>query len=459
MNKQTRQYDVCVIGAGPGGISAALAAARNGAKVLLVEQNGYVGGNLVIGLPLLGYLDKDGNTVTAGIAQELVDALAERNATFGHRWCPMHNSVTLYDHEQLKIILFEKLLEANVEMLLHANVGKVNVECGKIKDITVCGKGWQIDVEAKIFIDGTGDGDVAYLAGCRYEKGPDNSGKLQPPTLMCTVADVDVSKLHDFIAEDPEQMVLSETTEVYPGYDADYFRASPNHVLVGMRKMFTELREKGELPVERDTLIYINSVVNGEVHLNCTRHAGIDGSDVFDLTRAEIEAHLQIPRLVECMRKYMPGFENARLTQIYPFIGIRETRRFNGIKTLREQEILDGTVHEDAIGLGSYIIDIHDGAGLSTIVKKIPPYGIPYGVTVSSDIDNLMFAGRCASLDSVVMSSARVMPTCMVIGEGAGVGAAMAVKENILPKDVDVQALRKNLIAAGVLMQPGKCMK
>ena len=111
MNKQNRQYDVCVIGAGPGGISAALAAARNGAKVLLVEQNGYVGGNLVIGLPLLGYLDKDGYTVTAGIAQELVDALAERNATFGHRWCPMHNSVTLYDHEQLKIILFEKLLE------------------------------------------------------------------------------------------------------------------------------------------------------------------------------------------------------------------------------------------------------------------------------------------------------------------------------------------------------------
>ena len=155
----------------------------------------------------------------------------------------------------------------------------------------------------------------------------------------------------------------------------------------------------------------------------------------------------------------MPGFENARLTRIFPFIGIRETRRFNGIKTLREDDIINGVVQEDAIGLGSYIIDIHDGAGLSTIVKKIPPYGIPYGVTVSSDIDNLMLAGRCSSLDSVVMSSARIMPTCMVIGEGAGVGAAMAVKAGILPKDVDVQALRENLIAAGVLMKPGKCMK
>ena len=459
MNKQTRQYDVCVIGAGPGGIAAALGAARNGAKVLLVEKNGCVGGNLLIGLPLLGYLDKDGYHVTGGIAQELVDALEARNATFGHRWCPMHNSVTLIDHEQLKIILFEKLLEANVDMLLHSEVSEVNVDCGKIDTITVSGKGWEIDVKAKIYIDGTGDGDMAYMAGARYEKGANNCGKLQPPTLMCTVADVDVSKLHDFIAQDPDQMVLSETTETYPGYDADYFRASPNHVLVGMRKMFTELREKGELPVARDTLIYINSVVNGEVHLNCTRIAGIDGSDVLDLTRAEIEAHLQIPKLVECLRKNMPGFENARLTRIFPFIGIRETRRFNGIKTLREDDIINGVVQEDAIGLGSYIIDIHDGAGLSTIVKKIPPYGIPYGVTVSSDIDNLMLAGRCSSLDSVVMSSARIMPTCMVIGEGAGVGAAMAVKAGILPKDVDVQALRENLIAAGVLMKPGKCMK
>ena len=452
MNKQTRQYDVCVVGGGPGGISAALSAARNGAKVLLVEQNGYMGGNLVIGLPLLGYLDKDGRTVTAGIAQELVDALAERNATFGHRWCPMHNSVTIYDHEQLKIILLEKLMEANVDMLLHAHVEKVNVDCGKIKDIIVSGKGWEIEVQAKVYIDGTGDGDVAYLAGCRYEKGANNCGKLQPPTLMCKVADVDVSKLHDYIEKDPEQMVLSDTTEVYPGYDAAFFRESPNHVIVGMRKMFTELREKGELPVARDTLICINGFVNGEVHLNCTRHAGIDGSDVLDLTRAEVEAHLQIPKLIECLRKYMPGFENARLVQIYPFLGVRETRRFSGIKTLCEKDILEGVIHEDSIGLGSYIIDIHDGAGLSTIVKKIPPYGIPYGVTVSKDVDNLMFAGRCASLDSVVMSSARVMTTMMVIGQAAGLGAAMAAKDDILPAEVDVSAMQKNLVEAGVLM-------
>ena len=129
---------------------------------------------------------------------------------------------------------------------------------------------------------------------------------------------------------------------------------------------------------------------------------------------------MQLPKLVECLRKHVPGFENAYLTQIYSFIGIRESRRFNGISTLKADSIIAGEIPEDSIGLGSYIIDIHDGGGAGTIVKKVPPYGLPYGVTVSADIDNLMLTGRCVSVDSVVMSSLRVMPTCMVLGEGAG---------------------------------------
>ena len=163
---------------------------------------------------------------------------------------------------------------------------------------------------------------------------------------------------------------------------------------------------------------------------------------------------MQLPKLVECLRKHVPGFENAYLTQIYSFIGIRESRRFNGISTLKADSIIAGEIPEDSIGLGSYIIDIHDGGGAGTIVKKVPPYGLPYGVTVSADIDNLMLTGRCVSVDSVVMSSLRVMPTCMVLGEGAGTAAAMAVKKKILPADVNVKQLRKKLVENGVLMAP-----
>lgn len=455
MNISKKTYDIIVMGAGPGGLPAAIAAARQGCSVLLVEKNGYLGGNLTIGLPLLGFLDKDGNQVIRGIAQEFIDALEAYDATSGHNWCPMHNSVTIYDHEIFKIVAFEKCLEANVDILLHTEIIDTNVENGVLKSITLFGKSHRIEAEAKIFIDATGDGDVGYLAGATFEKGQKDTGTLQPPTVMCTVAGVDVEKTIDFIDAHPEQTELAPTIETYPGYDASYYRKNPkHHVMVALRKLFLELKATGELPVDRDTLIYIQSLLPGEVHLNCTRHLGIDGSDVFDLTKAEIEGHIQNFKLISTLRKHVPGFENCYLTQIYPFIGIRESRRFHGITTLTESQILNGEISDDTIGLGSYIIDIHDGTGEGTIVKKVRPYGLPYGMTVSCDIKNLMFSGRCASMDAVVLSSARVMPPLMAMAEGAGTGAALAIKHNIDPGDVDVQELRSILKKNNVILYP-----
>lgn len=455
MKLENLQFDVVVIGGGPGGLPAAIAAARQGVRVLLVEKNGYLGGNLTIGLPLLAYLDKDGNQVIRGIAQELVDALAERNACSPHHWCPMHDSVTIYNDEVFKIVAFEKCLEAGVELLLHTQVIATNVENGRLQSVTLFGKGRRMEVSAKVFIDATGDGDVGYMAGATYEMGQKGTGKLQPPTLMCTVDGVDVEKTVAYLEAHPEQTVLSPTIETYPGYDASYYRSNPDHhVMVSFRKLFTELKEDGILPVDRDTLISIQTLTPGRVNLNCTRHLGIDGSDVRDLTRAEIEGHIQNLKLVEVLRKHLPGFENCTLTKIYPFIGIRETRRFHGIDELTEQDLLDGVIDETTIGLGSYIIDIHDGDGASTIVKKVKPYGIPYGSTVSRDLSNLMFSGRCASMDAVALSSARVMPPLMVMGQGAGVGAALAVKHGITPAQVDVQEVRQILRADGVMLEP-----
>ncbi len=457
MKTLQKKYDVVVIGGGPGGIPAAIAASRNGAKVLLVEKNGYLGGNLTIGLPLLGYLDKDGNHVTAGIAQELVDELKKRNSCTDHYRCPMHNSITLYDHEIFKVVAFEMCLNAGVEILLNTEIIDTDVENGKIKSVKLFGKGYHIEVEAVVFIDATGDGDMGYMAGATYNMGQKDTGALQPPTLMFTLGNVDTDKTIDFIASDPEQMRLCDTIECdFDKYNAEFFRSNPHHVMVGLRKLFLELKAKGELPVDRDTLIYIKSLIPGEVHINSTRHLGINGSDVLDLTRSEIEGHLQIPKLVETLKKYVPGFENCYITQIYPTMGIRETRRFSGIRELTEDKIMVGDIPADTVGLGSYIIDIHEGNGAGTIVKRIKPYGIPYGCTVSKDIDNLMLSGRCASLDAVVMSSARVMPTCMAIGEAAGVGAAMAVKHNILPAQVDVNEVRSILRNANVILEPAE---
>ena len=455
MNMSIAEYDVVVIGGGPGGLPAAIAAARQGVKVLLVEKNGFLGGNLTIGLPLLAFLDKDGNQVIRGIAQELIDELAKKNAAGPHKWCPMHDSVTIYDHEVFKVVALEMCMDAGVEILLHTVVIDTNVENGVLQSITLFGKAHRIEVRAKVFIDATGDGDVGYMAGATFDMGQKGTGVLQPPTLMCTVGGIDFDQVIDYVEKNPEQMQLALTIETYPGYDASYFRKNPHHhVLVGMRKLLGELRDKGELPINRDTIIYIQSLIPGQAHLNCTRHLGIDGSDVFDLTKAEIEGHIQNFRLIETLRQYVPGFAQCYLTQISPFLGVRESRRFHGLKTLTEEMLIGGVIGEDAVGIGSYIIDIHDGGGNGTIVKKVKPYGLPYGMTCSRDIANLMFSGRCASMDAVAMSSARVMPPLMAMGQGAGVGAALAVKNGCYPGMVDVDELRKILAADGVMLKP-----
>ena len=186
MNYIEKTYDVVVLGAGPGGLAAALQAARNGAKVLLCDKNGYLGGNMTLGLPLLGFLDKDGRTVVRGIAQEFIDDLRAYKTPYGcaastHLPCPMHNSVTLYDHEIFKFVALRKVMDAGIDILLHTEIVSSDVDNGHIESVELSGKGWRIRVKAKVFIDGTGDGDMAYLSGARYEKGQKGTGVLQPP--------------------------------------------------------------------------------------------------------------------------------------------------------------------------------------------------------------------------------------------------------------------------------------
>ena len=285
--------------------------------------------------------------------------------------------------------------------------------------------------------------------------GQKDTGTLQPPTMMCTIDGVDLHKTIDYLDEHPEQMAMCKTHESYPGYDATYFRAHfKHHVLVGFRKLMLELKADGVLPIDRDTLICITTLTEGRINLNCTRHLGINGSDVKDLTRATIEGHFQNMKLIEVLRRYVPGFENARLVRFYPFLGIRETRCFHGLETLTEEDLLAGRIHDTAVGLGAYIIDIHSGDGNGTICKKVKPYGLPYGMTVSADISNLMFSGRCASMDAVAMSSCRVMPPLMAMAQGAGVGAALAVKQGIKPGQVDPQEVRAILRADGCQLEP-----
>ncbi len=438
---------IAVIGGGPAGLSAAITAAREGKKVLLLEKNGYLGGNATLGLPLLGFLDLDGRRIVGGIAQEYVNRLTARGQCFGHRACPKHNSVTNIDPEGFKILAIELCREAGVEILLHSEAIDVKTEDGRIKSVIFWAKGTQITVNADLFLDCTGDGDVAYLADCSFEAGQPGTGVLQPPTVMYTLENVDTAKLYDHIEAHPGEMTYSASIDHRPGYDADYFRASPNHVFVGLSETFARLRAEGKCPVERNTLIYINSVHPGEVYVNSTRMLGTDATSVTDLTRAELDGQMQVFALTEMLKNHVPGFENCYISSIAPSLGVRETRRFKGLSTLTGDMLLDGVIGDDTVALGAYKIDIHSGTDRNTVFKTVKePFGIPYGCLVSAEIENLMFAGRCASTDAAALASVRVMPQCMSMGQAAGLAAAMALDGHVSPAGVEIKELRKRLL-------------
>ncbi len=431
-------YDVAVLGAGPGGLTAAVAAARQGMKVLLVDRNGYLGGTLASGLPILGFLDCKARQVTGGMAEEVVDRLTEAGGSYGIKFDPHHNSTVTVHPGYMRLVAVKMCQEAGVDILLHCETVNVDVTNGKITCVSVFGKGMRVDIAAKIYMDGTGDGDVGYLAGAAYEKGHGDTKGVQPPTLMFTLGNVDHEKMFRYLDDHPED------------HDdpVDFFRNEKSHSLVAFKGLYRRLREQGENPVNMPALICINSMNEGQVYINGMRLSNTDGTDLVSLTKAELDGHLQVEKLIAMLKKYVPGFEDCHLISINPAVGIRETRRLIGKKYLTIDKAMAYEVPDDTIALAAYMIDIHSPTDTkSTFIKLQEPFGIPYLTLVNRDIGNLMMVGRCISVDYQVYGSTRVMSTCMAVGEAAGIGAALAIKKNIDPADVDHNEVRKILLA------------
>ena len=458
MKNYSYTYDIAVVGGGPAGLATAITAARAGKRVVLLEKNGFLGGNMTIGLPLLGFLDESGKQCIAGFAQELVDRLMALNACYGIRECPKHASTANVDAEMVKILAFKMCKEAGVDVILHVETIDTCVEDGKLKNITLYGKCNRVTVEADVFVDCTGDGDVAYLAGCSFELGRGNDHELMPPTVMCTIENVNDKALLDYVEAHPDEMKpMSATIQTKPGYDAAYFKADPNYIFVGMTQLWAKLKEQGICPVSRGNIILINGTHEGQMYVNTTRLLHVDATDIQDLTRGEMEGHLQLEKLIETFRAYVPGFENCYISSIAPNIGIRETRRMKGLDCVTLEQALSGDVPESSICLSGYTIDIHYNNAQGTLFKKLQrPFGIPYGCLVSAEVENLMFAGRCISVDDHVVGSTRVMVCCMAMGQAVGLAAAMALDGGLAPAQVDVAKLREALRGQGAILEAGQ---
>ena len=439
-----KDYEVAVVGGGPGGIPAAIAAGRSGKKVVLIERNSYLGGVATSGLGLLGYIDREGNKALGGLAEELFDRLMEMHGAIGHYRCPVHNSISPISPDVFKIVALEMCLEAGVDVLFNQELLDVKVDNNQIKSITVYGKCTELIVNAEVFIDATGDGDLAYMAGANYHLGQDGTGIMQPSTLMFTVTNYDIDKFLKYVEDHPEDYGVKE--EYAKGYDPEFFRKTPGHCFIGLTEMIKKARSKGDFDIPRNQFIYITTPIEGILAINTSRITHIDASDPIQLSRGLVDGYKQVHHLLRFMKKYVPGFEDVRLAEIAPSLGIRETRHIEGVYTLKRSEMYSSYVKEHAIAQSAYNIDIHSGTASHidlTLVEE--PFGIPYGCLVPKSIEGLILSGRTISVDTETYASVRVMGPCIAIGEAAGEAASLCIDQKIHPREVDIQSLRLKL--------------
>ncbi|ANH80292.1 FAD-binding protein [Niabella ginsenosidivorans] len=440
-----KETDVLVIGGGPSGIMAALAAAEDGLQVTLVESRSFVGGNMTIGLPILGFLGQKGNQIIKGLPQQFIDRLKTVQAASEHRPCPLHMSLTLVEPEAVKTVALQMLVESRVEVLFYAFCAGVVMEGDALKGVIIESKAGREALLAKTIIDCSGDADVAYRAGVPCEYGNEQGG-VQPPTLMFCMGGVDTEKLRTSIAEEPRTYL----TDFIP---AEYFGQNNQFVLVGMRNLVKKAQDAG-LTLTTERTILITGLRKGEVWVNMTRVNGVNGTDPGSLTYGEIEGRHQIQDILQYLIEYVPGFERAYFLKTAPFLGIRETRRIQGLYTMTREDIMTCRHFDDAIAVASYPLDIHHPQGGGCTLEWCGDcYDIPYRSLIPRKIKNLIVAGRCISTTHEAMSAIRVMAPCMAMGEAAGRAAKMAVREGVQPADINVKKLQEELLGKGAYLR------
>jgi hypothetical protein len=446
---QNLRAEVLVIGSGAAGLTAALAAARNGADTLLVESHGFLGG-ISATLPWLGFHDRDYRLIVKGMPLEFCHRLQEMGAASAHELDPKCSSGISIDSHWWKILLMQLMREAGVRLMMHTQVVDTLREGDRIRGVVVENKSGRQNIEAAVTIDCSGDGDVAARGGVKWEKGRTADGLVQAPTLVFKLGGV---SREGFIAgcKDPE-INYREWLTPYPEIREKMMkRIDRMHVIVcgGYAKLIEKARAAGDFDVPQSRVVGVKLHRPDEYLVVMTRVLGLDPTDIRSLTDAYAKVYEQIPVLVRFFKKYVPGFEESHLREIAPMLGVRESRRIMGDYVLNADDLIAGRVFDDAVSMGAYHIDIHRPAGTWVDSHNVRAYTIPLRSLIARDVDGLLMAGKCISATHEAIASTRVIPICMGQGQAVGTAAALAVKAGSSVREVPIAKLQDTLAAQG----------
>ena len=421
------EVDVFVAGGGPAGVSAAVSAANQGARVYLAEAHTCLGGmGTAARVPVFMPLTDGVNFLPGGFGREVVDRLKEQSRLRG----PAN------DIEALKRVYDELLTEAQVQFTFYTTFVAVESAAGRVSHVICTAPSGMFAVRAKVYIDATGNGDLAVRAGADFEKG-DDQGNLMPGTLCSVWAGVDWDRWNTARPKRPQPQGFM----LEKAFTDGVFTVRDEH-LTGMYR----LGEHG-----------------GAGNIGHT--FDVDANDERSLTKALIEGRKGLTEYLRYYREYLPGFEKLELVSSGSLLGVRETRRILGEYVLSLSDYKKRAVFDDEIGRYAYPIDNHPTRpGKDTYeqhrrefddelrYKKGESYGIPYRILVPQKLENVLVAGRCVSADRMVHGSIRVMPGCFITGQAAGVAAALSVGAGCTPRQLDVGALQKRLKAVGAFL-------